>query len=301
SWAGNMVDRLPGLIDQDEGLDVIGGCAGCIGALLALLQVSPSDKALALAAQCGDRLLAKAERVEGGVGWFLKNIETVRPITGFAHGAAGIAWALLELAGRTGNKKYSDTALQAITYEHGQYSSAVGNWAENAPGSEQLTTGPSMAWCYGGPGIGLARVAAMKYMDHPIVREDLQRAIQATLGYGPGANHSLCHGDLGNLDFLLQACQASGSRELAGKVDELANQLLASMKKYGWLCGVPLRVESPALMNGLAGICYGLLRIAAPDRVPSVLTLSPAPAPERSRIRRGGGAENRLKSFRAGS
>ena len=132
-----------------------------------------------------------------------------------------------------------------------------------------------MAWCYGGPGIGLARVSAMKHLDHPIVREDLHRAIQATLSYGPGANHSLCHGDLGNLDFLLQACQATGSPELALKVDELTNQIIASMKKYGWLCGVPLAVESPALMNGLAGICYGLLRMAAPDRVPSLLTLSP--------------------------
>ena len=134
-----------------------------------------------------------------------------------------------------------------------------------------------MAWCYGGPGIGLARVAAMRDrdIDNPIVRQDLQRAIQATLSYGPGANHSLCHGDLGNLDFLLQASQATGDQELVLKVDELTNQIIASMKKYGWLCGVPLSVESPALMNGLAGICYGLLRMADPDRVPSVLILSP--------------------------
>jgi type 2 lantibiotic biosynthesis protein LanM len=277
SYANSMVERLPELIDKDESLDVIGGCAGCIGALLALTQVSPSDKALAAAAQCGNRLIAKAQPVESGLGWFIKNIETVKPITGFAHGASGIAWALLELAARTGNTKYRDTALQAMLYEHGQYSYAAGNWAENAPGSEPAgkETGPSMAWCYGGPGIGLARVTAMRHIDNPIVRQDLQRAIQATLSYGPGANHSLCHGDLGNLDFLLQASQATGDQELVLKVDELTNQIIASMKKYGWLCGVPLSVESPALMNGLAGICYGLLRMADPDRVPSVLILSP--------------------------
>jgi lantibiotic modifying enzyme len=118
----------------------------------------------------------------------------------------------------------------------------------------------------------------MKHTDHAMVREDLERAIQATLSRGPGANHSLCHGDLGNLDFLLQASQATGSHELALKVDELTNQIIAGMKQHGWLCGVPLAVESPALMNGLAGICYGLLRMAEPDRVPSVLTLSPASA-----------------------
>jgi len=277
SYANSMVERLPELIDKDESLDVIGGCAGCIGALLALTQVSPSDKALAAAAQCGDRLIAKAQPVEGGVGWFIKNIETVKPITGFAHGASGIAWALLELAARTGNTKFRDTALEAMLYEHGQYSSAAGNWAENAPGSETAgkETGPSMAWCYGAPGIGLARVAAMKYINDPIIRHDLKRAIQATSSYGFGANHSLCHGDLGNLDFLLQASQATGDQKLVLKVDGLTNQIIASMKKYGWLCGVPLSVESPALMNGLAGICYGLLRMAEPDRVPSILILGP--------------------------
>jgi type 2 lantibiotic biosynthesis protein LanM len=281
-YANSMVHRLPELIDKDESLDVVGGCAGCIATLLALNEVSPSDQTVAVAMQCGDRLLARSQRVEGGIGWFT-NVETVRPITGFAHGAAGIAWALLDLSALTGNTKYRDTALEAMMYEHGQYSSVAGNWAENAPGSEPATgrqetgreTGPSMAWCYGGPGIGLARVRALKHLDHPVVGEDLQRAIQATLSRGPGANHSLCHGDLGNLDFLLQASQATGSPELALKVDELTNQVLASMKKYGWLCGVPLAVESPALMNGLAGICLGLLRMAQPDRVPSVLTLSP--------------------------
>jgi type 2 lantibiotic biosynthesis protein LanM len=277
SYTNSMVERLPELIDKDESLDVISGCAGCIGALLALYEISPSDKTLAMAAKCGDRLVARAQKVEGGVGWFIKSIETVKPITGFAHGAAGIAWALLELAARTGNRNYRDTALEALMYEHSQYSLSAGNWAENAPGSETAgkETGPSMAWCYGAPGIGLARIAAMKYIDDPIIRHDLKRAIQATSSYGFGANHSLCHGDLGNLDFLFQASQAIGSQELVLKVDDLANQIITSMKKYGWLCGVPLSVESPALMNGLAGICYGLLRMADPDRVPSVLTLSP--------------------------
>jgi lantibiotic modifying enzyme len=34
-------------------------------------------------------------------------------------------------------------------------------------------------------------------------------------------------------------------------------------------------IDSPGLMNGLAGIGYALLRLAEPERVPSVLTLAP--------------------------
>ncbi len=282
SYALGVVDRLPELIEKDEALDVVGGCAGCIGGLLALHKVLPSDKVLAACVQCGERLLAKAQPVENGLAWFT-NLQTTNPITGFAHGSAGIAWALVELAATTGDEKYRIAALEAIVYESSRYSSEARNWTEYAGTFEmgaQKAVGPSMAWCYGAPGIGMARVAAMAHSDRPIVRQDLERALQATLSHPPGTNHSLCHGDLGNLDFLLQACEATSSHELAQRVDELANQILASMKKYGWLCGVPLGVESPALMNGLAGICYGLLRLADSDRVPSVLTLSPARASE---------------------
>jgi type 2 lantibiotic biosynthesis protein LanM len=277
AYAYTLIDRLPGLIEKDDALDVVGGCAGCIGSLLALHKVSPSEKTLAICIQCGERLLAKAQPMEKGLAWFT-NLENDEPITGFAHGSAGIAWALFELAALSGNEKYKTAAIEAIVYESSRYSSVVGNWADHPGRSEvggKKAVAPSMAWCYGAPGIGMSRAAALKHTDHPMVRLDLERAIQAMLNQGPGTNHSICHGDVGNLDFLLQAAEATGNSELAQKVDELSNQIIASIKKYGWLCGVPLGVESPALMNGLAGICYGLLRLADPDRVPSVLTLSP--------------------------
>jgi lantibiotic modifying enzyme len=42
--------------------------------------------------------------------------------------------------------------------------------------------------------------------------------------------------------------------------------------------GVPLNVETPGLLLGLAGIGYELLRLAEPERVPSLLTLAPPTA-----------------------
>jgi type 2 lantibiotic biosynthesis protein LanM len=276
SYALGLVDRLPGLIEKDDALDLVGGCAGCIGGLLSLNQVAPSDKVLAACIQCGERLLANAQPMERGQGWF-NNLKTTKPITGFAHGSSGITWALLELWAQTRIEKYRHAALEGMIYESSRYSAEARNWTDNASGVEMGSSngfGPSMAWCYGAPGVGMGRVAAMKHSDHPVIRQDLERALEAVIDHGPGTNHSLCHGDLGNLDFLLQASAATGSPELGQTVDRLANQIIASIKKYGWLCGVPLGVESPALMNGLAGICYGLLRLADRDRVPSVLTLS---------------------------
>ena len=54
----------------------------------------------------------------------------------------------------------------------------------------------------------------------------------------------------------------------------LAVETLAGIAERGCLCGqTPL--APPGLMVGLAGIGYGLLRLACPERVPSVLVLAP--------------------------
>ena len=92
---------------------------------------------------------------------------------------------------------------------------------------------------------------------------------------GFGRNHSLCHGDLGNLDVLAQVSRSTGDVALARTCDRILAMTLASIDADGLRCGVPLGVESPSLMNGLAGIGYGLLRAAHPERVPSVLGLDP--------------------------
>ena len=52
-----------------------------------------------------------------------------------------------------------------------------------------------------------------------------------------------------------------------------AAQIWHSLQQTGPQCGVPLTVETPGLMNGLAGIGYGLLRLVTP--LPSILLLQP--------------------------
>jgi lantibiotic modifying enzyme len=95
------------------------------------------------------------------------------------------------------------------------------------------------------------------------------------LAQGFGGNHSLCHGSLGNLELLLQAGEILENRCWRDQASRLAAIILESIQRKGWLCGNPLGVESPGLMTGLAGIGYGLLRLAEPARVPSVLVLAP--------------------------
>ena len=130
------------------------------------------------------------------------------------------------------------------------------------------------AWCHGAAGIALARLDLLGVLDEAETRAEIEAAIATTIAEGFGDNHSLCHGDLGNLDVLAQAETRWPEPWLVAARRRATTLVLESIRRDGWLCGIPLAVESPGLMTGLAGIGYGLLRLAAPDRVPSVLALA---------------------------
>jgi len=113
------------------------------------------------------------------------------------------------------------------------------------------------------------------FLDDLFVDSEIESALRKTLTSGFGHNHSLCHGDLGNLELLLEAARMWPGSSWTADANRVAAGILTSIRNDGWLCGNPLAVESPGLMTGIAGIGYGLLRCAEPSKVPSVLSLAP--------------------------
>lgn len=278
SEAEALVERLSALIEQDDQFDIIGGAAGCIGGLLALHHSAPSPRTLATAIQCGDHLLARAQPQRQGIAWSSPIAQ--QPLAGMAHGVAGIAWALFELAAVSGERRFWTAACAAIDYERTLFSPEAGNWLDLR---EWKDSGQSQAehehhfmtaWCHGAAGIGLARLQTLTSWADTHLRGEIDLALQTTLATGFGRNHSLCHGDLGNLELLLQTSE-SYDPQWHSMVRQKTELILNSIHQDGWRCGLPLGVESPGLMIGLAGIGYGLLRLAAPTRVPAVLVLAP--------------------------
>lgn len=269
--AQQVAERLEPLIAKDEQLDVMSGVAGCLVALLGLEACRPSARLRELAVACGERLLEKAQRLGPGLGWATPLAR--RALTGLSHGAAGMAWALAMLAARTGEARFHEAALGALAWERGQFVPEASNWRDLRQG--EGATAFMSAWCHGAPGIGLGRLGMLEWVDTPEVRADIAAALAHTQAHGFGGSHCLCHGDLGNLELLQQAAARLGEPGLTLRAGELAARVLESLEQGGWRCGVPLGLESPGLMNGLAGIGYGLLRLAAPERVPCVLLLEP--------------------------
>ena len=104
----------------DKRLDVIGGSAGAILGLLRLYRDSPSADVLAIAAKCGDHLLAQPRRGENGGSW-LGQGSGEKALNGMSHGAAGFAYALASLAAATGREEFANAAAQCIAFENASY------------------------------------------------------------------------------------------------------------------------------------------------------------------------------------
>lgn len=275
--AETIVELLPLLIEQDEELDMIGGVAGCLRSLITLYRCKPTETVLSVARQCGEHLLARVQTMPQGSAWINRTMGE-QPLTGAGHGAAGIACTLLELSVLTSEERFRSMALAALVYERSQFLPEANNWADlrdSTFSGQGDGHGCMVAWCHGAPGIGLARLSSLPYLQDAGVETEIDVALKTTLAKGFGSNHSLCHGDLGNLDFLLSFAFASGDSEWWTKTYQMAAAVLASREENGWVCGVPLGIETPGLMTGLAGIGYELLRLAAPSRIPSVLMLEP--------------------------
>lgn len=266
-----VVDRIEALIEQDTHFDVLGGAAGCIGGLLSLYHCRPSARILAVALRCADWLISHVQMMPQGCGWLTPIAD--KPLAGFAHGNAGISWALLKLAAVADVPHIRPVAEAALTYERRLFVPEANNWRDLRKGD--ASSSYMTAWCHGAIGIGLARLDTLSELIVADCRAELEVTLQTALTDGFGRNHSLCHGDLGSVELFIQASQTLNDPLFAEHARRMAGQVLRSIKQYGWLCGIPLGVETPSLMTGLAGIGYGLLRVANPTQVPSVMLLEP--------------------------
>ncbi len=279
-----VLQHLPpseALVEADREYDIVGGAAGFIAVALDLVAAGHHELLDACIA-CGEHLLARARRMESGIAWPLAAAGAA-PLGGFSHGTAGIAWALGRLAAATGDSRFRDAAIAALAYDRSLYCPQERNWKDLREGPrpgevEACDDHFVVAWCHGAPGIGLARLLIRDHLADAAIEEEIAIAVTKTLRDGFGSTHSLCHGDLGNLEFLMRVAQAREDRALDERCHRLAAGILESIAREGWRTGYAPGTEPLGLMAGLAGIGYGLMKWAAPARVPSLLALECPPA-----------------------
>jgi len=251
----------PERIAADSRFDVTLGAAGALLALLALDAALPAElrtgpSPLDLAAACARHLLAR--RLPGTQAWAAPGRP---PEAGFAHGAAGIAYALSRFAARTGDEKSLAAAREAIAFGRSLL----------AAGATVQTT-----WCRGVPGIALARLGALDVLDDAEIRAEVHAALAATRSADLTPMDHLCCGNLGRAEVLLEAGTILADAGLVETARDLAGQILARATQRGGLSWLPSGENTgfdPSFFKGAAGTGYTLLRLAAPQSLPCVLRL----------------------------
>ncbi len=281
----DLAKRIATLVTQkriftDRRLDVEGGSAGCLMALLALYECDNNPIVLEQAMNCAKHLL-ECSYVQGGErGW--KNQEGIM-LAGFAHGASGIALALLRLYRITGHRLYSKAAREALKYEQGLFSGKEGNWPvlRKLPNNKIDASFFMTAWCHGASGIGLARIGMLNILDDESIRNEIEYALKATMDYNYNFDpiDYLCCGNLGRIETLLTAGLAMRKSELVQAAREYTYLVFHRAQKEGYF-GMRSktwenRCFQPGFFKGLSGIGYTLLRMAYPDILPSILLFEP--------------------------
>ncbi|HEU5374626.1 MAG TPA: type 2 lanthipeptide synthetase LanM family protein [Ktedonobacteraceae bacterium] len=256
-------------IEQDSALDIFAGSAGAILGLLALARVSPDDALLEQAILCGKRLLES--RVTSQTGYQTWPGFYGKQLTGFSHGAAGISYALLRLFALTGDTAYREAAAEAIAYEDSVFLPEIENWPDLRSG-EPLDY--RVAWCHGAPGIGLARLGGLAWLDNAQVRADIDIALQRTIKEGVQHVDHLCCGNMGRVDILLTAGRQLARPDLSSTAEQFLRQIVLRAEETGGFAIDPLlprQVYHFGFFQGTSGFGYTLLRVAYPEQLPSVL------------------------------
>jgi type 2 lantibiotic biosynthesis protein LanM len=265
--ATNLVARLDDeVIDANDQFDVLFGASGLMLALLALAETG-QETALAKAVRCGQHLLLGRKPVAGGAfAWPRPGYE--RPLTGFSHGAAGIAYALARLYAATGDSTYLAAAREGIEYERIVFDPQAGNW----PDYRDRTRGDGgfmMSWCNGAPGIGLGRIGVQRLCSIAGLDQEITTALRSTFASGLSSLDTVCCGNFGRIELLMSA----DDQDWQGKAKQLASRVISRARNAGGFCTnieVPRWARAPGFFQGTSGIGYQLLRLGTPT-LPSVL------------------------------
>ncbi|MDB4895709.1 MAG: hypothetical protein JWN15_1971 [Firmicutes bacterium] len=282
-----LISRRPRPAEQKlPDFDMMAGFAGTITGLVILGEQLADHTLLETATELGDALIAHGEQSHGRSSWKSPYMAKFRNLTGFSHGAAGAAFALLELFDATREERFRAAAESAFAYERYWFDERTQNWPDfrGVPASAKradITFSSETAWCHGAPGIALSRLRAYELLDMPGYKAEAEVALRTTLRSTEGmlasgvGNYSLCHGMTGNAEVLRYGAQLLGGEWRSIWADVNGRIAAAGIATHGsgrlpWRSGGP--IEGPGLMVGLAGIGYYYLRQCKPT-IPSPLLL----------------------------
>lgn len=275
--------------------DLFHGTAGRLRFHLLLLDETGDDAALAAATAAGHVLLARAEPVaDGGLHWRIPpgyGGLSGNAYVGYAHGAAGIADALLELHDVTGETCFRDAAAETARW----LTRLAVPWPDGRGAAWPVTEGGAPAapfWCHGAAGVGRFLLAAAEAALVPRAEELAIAAAWAVAHGSRWAGPTQCHGLSGGIEYLLDVHRATGDRRWLDEARSLGRLLEAHLVETQGLLRTPPAAGTAFdadCVTGYGGAALCLLRLADPERRPHHLSRRGfrVPAANREEVTRG--------------
>ena len=263
--------------------DYLTGLGGAIALLATSVRTSRVAPALLDAARAaGERVVDTARRTPWGWGWDVPGLDAVPALCGMAHGSAGMAVALHELA--ADDPRWAEPADQALRYVRAHFRRASGGWPDlrvAALDDRSLDASCGTSWCHGSAGIGLAFLRIHELTGDRGALADASAALQATrrgvwaLSSGANVDASLCHGTGGNVELYASAAEILGGHDHLRAARRVAQLAVDVSRRAGgrWTAGDERDPDAPGLFLGQAGVIAWLLRAVDPAALPSPLLL----------------------------
>jgi lantibiotic modifying enzyme len=212
---------ITGFTGDREIYDLSVGAAGAVVTLLDLADSQIAERSVPLAVAAANRLLEVAVKTQDGWRWDLMN-DVPFPFLApnFAHGGAGVGYAMAQLFDRTKDERYLEAAVQAANYTMSR-ASDVGDGCLVCHTEQQQPPHFYLGACHGPAGTGRLLLTLERLTGDSQWREQLNglyrglKAIgaPATRSWGWWQNHSQCCGDAGLGDFALLAWEATHEKQ----------------------------------------------------------------------------------------
>jgi class II lanthipeptide synthase len=242
-------------------LDITSGVAGLLLATTRLYQAT-QDGYARTNAQAAARVLA--DRFDPNSGWRQPDGNFY---LGFAHGLAGIVFALDQYGRAIGDQQYRPVIEQASALESERF--AAHSWPNMLHGPRRTFKN----WCHGTAGILMTRAATGTLEPERFAPGELAHLLETVSQRGQ-ADHWCC-GNFGIAEALNYIGQQANLPEAQKKSAVLLEESLERGLKSGFF-----RLQSsigenfcfsPSLFRGTAGLGYSLLRFADPGKLPCIL------------------------------
>ncbi|NML41068.1 hypothetical protein HHL17_27995 [Chitinophaga sp. G-6-1-13] len=269
--------------------DWLSGHAGNLFVLTYLHAHTQEETLLPLIRSLTDILVQQARLAPKGWRWGHVKM-SYDCLTGFSHGASGIAYALMQVAAYFRDEGLQYLAEQALEYEMQYYDAAGRNWLDLRLTSTSLEredffhwdirrfrkdAAETNTWAHGAAGIGIARLFAYKQMQQPMWLQQVEDAVQRSLEdvrQLKRGDFTLCSGYGGIVLLLLQSAEALQRPVLRQTAQTLALQAVRYRQAHGtYNSYVPTMMQDPGLFSGLAGVGYMLASVLMPCHEDGVL------------------------------